>query len=181
VFHGLICLVTIAFLFYGLYTGTIGIRFPAGAGKFSLRHRVQRGTGAHPAPYLMGTRGSSLEEKWPGREADYSPPSSAEFKECVELYLHSPKIFMACCVVKPTDNFALLPFQILFSKKIPRKLGYCCLCYSLVILKHMTLFLMKFYRKINSVVDTVIFKLFPSRSLGRASEVSRWQRLCVRS
>jgi hypothetical protein len=25
-----------------------------------------------------------------GREADHSPPSSAEGKECVELYLHSP-------------------------------------------------------------------------------------------
>jgi hypothetical protein len=25
-----------------------------------------------------------------GREADHSPPSSAEFKEWVELYLHSP-------------------------------------------------------------------------------------------
>jgi hypothetical protein len=28
--------------------------------------------------------------KRPGREAEYSPPSSAEFKECVEIYLHSP-------------------------------------------------------------------------------------------
>jgi hypothetical protein len=27
--------------------------------------------------------------KWPGREADHSPPSSSEVKECVELYLHS--------------------------------------------------------------------------------------------
>jgi hypothetical protein len=26
----------------------------------------------------------------PGREADHSPPSSAEVKECVELYLHFP-------------------------------------------------------------------------------------------
>jgi hypothetical protein len=26
----------------------------------------------------------------PGREADHSPPSSAEIKEWVELYLHSP-------------------------------------------------------------------------------------------
>jgi hypothetical protein len=26
----------------------------------------------------------------PGREADYSPTSSAEVKEWVELYLHSP-------------------------------------------------------------------------------------------
>jgi hypothetical protein len=31
-----------------------------------------------------------LEVKWPGREADHSPPSSAEVKECVDLYLHSP-------------------------------------------------------------------------------------------
>jgi hypothetical protein len=28
--------------------------------------------------------------KWPAREADHSPPSSAEVKEWVELYLHSP-------------------------------------------------------------------------------------------
>jgi hypothetical protein len=32
----------------------------------------------------------SLEVKWPGSEADHSPPSSAGVKECVELYLHSP-------------------------------------------------------------------------------------------
>jgi hypothetical protein len=32
----------------------------------------------------------SLGEKRPGREADHSPPSSAEVKECMELYLHSP-------------------------------------------------------------------------------------------
>jgi hypothetical protein len=28
--------------------------------------------------------------KRPGREADHSPPSSIEVKECVELYLRSP-------------------------------------------------------------------------------------------
>jgi hypothetical protein len=33
-------------------------RFPAGAGNFSLHHRVQNGSGAHPASYRMGTRGS---------------------------------------------------------------------------------------------------------------------------
>jgi hypothetical protein len=32
----------------------------------------------------------SLGVKWLGREADHSPPSSAEIKEGVELYLHSP-------------------------------------------------------------------------------------------
>jgi len=32
----------------------------------------------------------SLGVKRPEREADHSPPSSAEVKECVELYIHSP-------------------------------------------------------------------------------------------
>jgi len=32
----------------------------------------------------------SLVVKRPGREADHSPPSRAEVKECVELYIHSP-------------------------------------------------------------------------------------------
>jgi hypothetical protein len=32
----------------------------------------------------------SLQVKQRGHEADYSPPSSAEVKECMELYLHSP-------------------------------------------------------------------------------------------
>jgi hypothetical protein len=32
----------------------------------------------------------SLGVKRPGREAGHSSPSSAEFKECVDLYLHSP-------------------------------------------------------------------------------------------
>jgi len=36
------------------------------------------------------SRALSLGVKRPGREADHSPPSSAEVKECVELYLHSP-------------------------------------------------------------------------------------------
>jgi hypothetical protein len=34
------------------------IRFSAGAGNFSLYHRVQNGSRAHPASYLMGTMGS---------------------------------------------------------------------------------------------------------------------------
>jgi hypothetical protein len=32
----------------------------------------------------------SLGVKRPGREADHLPPSSAEVKECVELYLYTP-------------------------------------------------------------------------------------------
>jgi hypothetical protein len=43
---------------YGLDDRGSRVRFPAGAGNFSLHHRVQNGTGAHPASYPMGTRGS---------------------------------------------------------------------------------------------------------------------------
>jgi len=32
------------------------VRFPSGAGYFYLHHRVQKGSGAHPASYPMGTR-----------------------------------------------------------------------------------------------------------------------------
>jgi hypothetical protein len=34
------------------------VRFPAEAGNFSPHHRIQNDSGAHPASYPMGTRGS---------------------------------------------------------------------------------------------------------------------------
>jgi hypothetical protein len=34
------------------------VRFPAGAGNFSLHHRIQNGSGSNSASYPMGTRGS---------------------------------------------------------------------------------------------------------------------------
>jgi len=43
-----------------------GVRVPAGAGNFSLHHRVQNGSGANPASYPMGTRGSFLGGKAAG-------------------------------------------------------------------------------------------------------------------
>jgi hypothetical protein len=49
---------------YGLDDRGSRFRFPAGAGNFSLHHRVQNGTGAHPASYPMGTTGS-----FPGSKA----------------------------------------------------------------------------------------------------------------
>jgi hypothetical protein len=66
---------------YGLDDRGSRVRFPAGAGNFSLHHRVQNGSGAHPASYLTGTRALSLGVKRPGSEADHSLPSSVEVKE----------------------------------------------------------------------------------------------------
>jgi hypothetical protein len=41
---------------YGLDDRGARVRFSTGAGNFSLHHRVQNGSGAHPASYPMGTR-----------------------------------------------------------------------------------------------------------------------------
>jgi hypothetical protein len=71
---------------YGLDDWGSKVRFPACAGNFSLHHRVQNGSGAHLASY----------------------PSSAEVKECVELYLHSPNTpSWGGAELKHRDNFAL--------------------------------------------------------------------------
>jgi hypothetical protein len=43
---------------YGLDDRDSRVRFPAGAGNLSLHHCVQNGSGAHPASYPMGIRGS---------------------------------------------------------------------------------------------------------------------------
>jgi hypothetical protein len=61
------------------YRGS-GVRFLAGAGNVSLLHRVQTGSGPHPAscPMVPGAVPSVVE--WPRSEADHSPPSSAKVK-----------------------------------------------------------------------------------------------------
>jgi hypothetical protein len=51
---------------YGLDDRGSVVRFPAGAGNFSLHHRVQNGSVAHPASYPMGTRGSFPGDKAAG-------------------------------------------------------------------------------------------------------------------
>ena len=49
---------------------------------------VRTGPGSHPASYTLGT-GSFRGIKHPGGGVDHPPPSSAEVKERVELYLFS--------------------------------------------------------------------------------------------
>jgi hypothetical protein len=58
------------------------VRFPAGAGNFSLHNSVQNGSGAHPASCQIGSGGG---DSFPGvnlqgHGVDHSPPSSAEVK-----------------------------------------------------------------------------------------------------
>jgi hypothetical protein len=51
---------------YGLDEEGSRFPFPAGAGNFSLHHRVQNGFGAHPTSYTMGTGGFFSEGKVAG-------------------------------------------------------------------------------------------------------------------
>jgi hypothetical protein len=77
---------------YGLDDRAIGVRSPAGAKDFSSILCVQTGSGAHPASCAMGTGGPFPGGKArPGRDADRSPPSSAEVVNEKELYLLSPQ------------------------------------------------------------------------------------------
>jgi hypothetical protein len=64
---------------YGLDDRAIGVRSPEGAKDFSSSLWVQTGSGAHPASCTMGTGGRFPGGKArPARDADHSPPSSAE-------------------------------------------------------------------------------------------------------
>jgi hypothetical protein len=57
------------------------LRAPTETENFSSSLCVQPGSGAHPASCLMGTGGAfSRGKARPGRDADHSPPSSAEVK-----------------------------------------------------------------------------------------------------
>jgi hypothetical protein len=61
---------------------TVGVRSPTEAEDFSSNLCVQTGSGAHPSSCTMGTGGSFPGGKArPGRDADHSPPSSAEVKK----------------------------------------------------------------------------------------------------
>jgi hypothetical protein len=53
-------------LSYGLDDRGSRVRFPTEAGNFSLHHRVQTCSGAHPASYPMGTGGSYTGDKVAG-------------------------------------------------------------------------------------------------------------------
>jgi hypothetical protein len=59
---------------------------------FSSSLCVQTGSEAHPSSCTMGTGVLSQGVKaQPGRDADHSPPSSAEVENEYELYLLSPQ------------------------------------------------------------------------------------------
>jgi hypothetical protein len=84
---------------YGLGDRGIGVRVPVGFKNFL--HVVQTGCVVHPTSYRMDT---GLER--PGREADHSPPASAEVKK-MRIYTsvpHTPS-WRSASLVKHRDTF----------------------------------------------------------------------------
>jgi hypothetical protein len=69
----------------------------AGAGNISLHHRV--GSGGHPAFYQMSAGSFPPGVKRPGREADRSPPSSAEVNNAWS-YTSTPNTSSWRCFIK---------------------------------------------------------------------------------
>jgi hypothetical protein len=66
---------------YGLDDRAIEVRSSAEAKDFSSNLCVQTGSEAHPASCTVSTGGPFPGDKArPGRDADHSPPSSAEIK-----------------------------------------------------------------------------------------------------
>jgi hypothetical protein len=92
---------------YGLDDRGSRVRFPAGAGNFSLHRRVQNGSEAHPASYPVGTRGS-----FPGGKAAgaWSWPLTSIWcrgqRMSGAIHPLPQYAFMAWCLVKHRDNFA---------------------------------------------------------------------------
>jgi hypothetical protein len=100
----------------GLRAEWSGLRVPEGAaGNFSLRHRVQTGSGAHPASYPMATRGSFSGGKAAGAW-NHSPPSLAEVKIAWSYTSIHTVCLMAWCSVKAQGQFYLFTFIIMVIK-----------------------------------------------------------------
>jgi hypothetical protein len=61
------------------------LRFPVGLGIFLFTTSSRTALGPTQPPILWVPGDLSIGVQQPGREADHSSPSSAEFKECVGL------------------------------------------------------------------------------------------------
>jgi hypothetical protein len=75
----------------GWKIGVLGFDSQWGLGIFLFNTVSTMALGPTQPPIQWVPGALSLGVKQPGHEADNSPQSSAEVKECVELYFHSPK------------------------------------------------------------------------------------------
>jgi hypothetical protein len=91
----------------GWTIGVLGFDSRRGLGTFLLTTASRTALGPTQPPVQWVPGALSLGIKRPGREADHSPPSSAEVKEWVDLYLHPQYAFLAWCLVKAQGQLYL--------------------------------------------------------------------------
>jgi hypothetical protein len=78
------------------------VRFPAGAGNFSLHHRVQNGSGVHPANECQGL----FPWGWSGRGVKLTTHLHLGPRSRMRGSIPPPRYtFMTWCLVKHRDNF----------------------------------------------------------------------------
>jgi hypothetical protein len=100
---------------YGLDDRGSRVRFLAWAGNFfsTTASRTNLGPTSLLSKWVTGAL--SLRVKRPGREVDHSSPSSAEVKDCVELYLHSHNALpWLGAQLKHRDNFTFTLIYIIW-------------------------------------------------------------------
>jgi hypothetical protein len=89
----------------GQTIGVLGFDSWRGLGIFLFTTASRKVLGPTQPPIQWVTGALSLRVKRPEREADNSPPSSAEVKNALS-YISTPQyVFMAWCCVKHRDNF----------------------------------------------------------------------------
>jgi hypothetical protein len=101
----------------GLRAGWSGVLVPAEHGNFALHHPVRLGPTQPPIQWVPGA--VSLGVKWPGREADHSPPSSAEVKMRGAIPPLTQYAFFTWCSVKTQGHFSL---YLWFDRSVDRVL-----------------------------------------------------------
>jgi hypothetical protein len=85
--------------------GVVGFDFRRGLGIFLFTTASRTALGPTQPPIQWEPGALFMAVKRPGREADHSPPSSAEVKNACS-YISTPQYaFMAWCFVKHRDNF----------------------------------------------------------------------------
>jgi hypothetical protein len=92
-------------LLNGKQIGVLGFDFRRGLGIFLFTTVSRTVLGPTQPPIQQVPGALSLGVKRPGREADLSPPSSAEVKNAWSYTCTPEYVFMAWCLVKHRDNF----------------------------------------------------------------------------
>jgi hypothetical protein len=93
----------------GWTIGVLGFDSRRGLGIFLFSTASRSALGLTQPPIQWVPRALPLGVKRPGRKYDHSPPYSAEVKECMELYLHSPNtpLWSGVQLKKHKNNFTL--------------------------------------------------------------------------